>query len=127
MYLLPETNIYKKYLKGSYEKIYSYCLLSLNNFPVLNSLIVTHQELCSFNHLDESTVKEYLASSHCLVRYLYKKPCSIMKNGGKIISISAENFIDEAVPDADLWLLEPVKREYNKFCCNICLDPMSFT
>lgn len=125
MHILPEKSISKRYMKGCEEKIYSYCLLALANLPVLKSVVITSEELHTFGKAEEDIVKKYLGSDHCMVRYLYKKPCHVVKNGGKIIPVSIEDFKAEWETEADLWLLEPSRREENMYCCNVSLNRQS--
>lgn len=121
MYILPDNKIYKKYIEGCSEKIRSYCILSSCNLPVLKSVIVTCDELSTIGK-EEDRIRNCLQNSECMVRYLYKKPCNMIKNGGKLIAISKDLLIKELEQDADLWLLEPSRREANIYCCNICLN-----
>lgn len=121
MYILPDKNIYKKYIKGCSEKVRSYCILCLMNLPVLKSVIVTYDELNTFDE-KEVAIKNYFHSSECMIRYLYKKSCNLIKNGGKLIPIAKDFFLNELEQNADFWVLEPSKREENIYCCNICLN-----
>lgn len=121
MCILPDKNIYTKYIKGCSEKVRSYCLLCLMNLPVLKSIIVTCDDLNTFEEKGD-IIKNFLRSNECMIRYLYKKPCNLIKNGGKIIPISKNFFLKELESNADFWILEPSRREENIYCCNVCLN-----
>lgn len=124
MISLPNRSSSLIYDKGCSEKIKSYNLLSLLKFPVLKSIIVTQMEISKFSIEKEEGIKKYLGSNKCMIRYLYKKPCSRVKNGGKIVLISRESLKKEMEEEADYWLLEPVRREDNIYSCNICLNKL---
>lgn len=66
MYILPNKNIYKRYIKGCSEKVRSYCILALINLPVLKSVIVTYDELNTFDE-KEAAIKSCLHSSACMI------------------------------------------------------------
>lgn len=122
MYILPEDNVSKRYIKGCVEKLHSYGFLLSAGLPVLKSVIITREELDQWEGSKEKKIRTYLGNDYGMIRYLYKRPCHAVKNGGKIILISMDNIMKEMETDADLWLLEPSKRENNSYCFNICLN-----
>lgn len=114
-------------LKSSYggscnEKTESYLMLSRAGLPVLKSVILSWQELKLLDSDQERIIHQHLNSGLCMVRYLYHEACCDVRNGGKIIPAVKCQLLKEASAEASLWLLEPVRREDNRYCCNICLN-----
>ena len=90
--------------------------------PVLKSVILSNKELEKFEEKEIGLVKSFLKNNYCMIRYLYHSACYHVKNGGKIVEISKAAIQKEYENGTDFWLLEPVRREDNLFCCNVCLN-----
>lgn len=121
MYLLPGGD-YKVPARGCGEKIRSYMALADLKLPILKSVIITNEEIRGLGEEGQKKIREQLKSDRTMLRYIYRKPCHKVRNGGKIIDISCASLMKETEPEADLWMLEPSVRENNRYCCNVCLD-----
>lgn len=121
MYLLPDENfVYSE--KGCCEKLNSYQKLSKLGLPVLKSAVIPYQEWNQISEEMEDKIRKHLKSSYCMIRYIYTSSCHNIKNGGKIVPVSADSLLAEAEPQTDLWLLEPSDRRNNLYCCNISMN-----
>ncbi len=105
---------------GCYEKLKTYVLLKNAGLPVLNSVVITSDDLNIWN--DENKIKKILQSSTGMIRYLYTVPTHNVENGGEIISIDRDIIKSKFKANADLWILEACKREENLFCFNSFID-----
>ncbi len=121
MYLLPGEK-YQGPVKGCGEKIKSYLTLADLKLPILKSVVITNEELSGLRQEEQHKIEEQLKSHKTMLRYIYKSSFHKVKNGGKIVDIDKNSLLAEREPLADMWLLEPSSREYNRYCCNICLD-----
>lgn len=121
MYLLPGGD-YKIPVRGCGEKIRSYMALADLKLPILKSVVISSEEIYRLGQEELEKIKEQLKSDRTMLRYIYRRPCHKVRNGGKIIDISCDSLVEETESGADLWLLEPSIRENNLYCCNICLD-----
>ena len=120
MYFLPCEELIT-YTNSCDEKIKSYLAIAKIGLPVLKSIILHEKELEGLKEKDVCEIQTFLQSKSCMIRYLYHNACHHVKNGGRIVFILKENLLKEREEGADLWLLEPCRREDNILCCNVCL------
>lgn len=121
MYLLPSTNC-KIPVKGCSEKIKTYLTLANLKLPILKSVLISNKEIQKLEQDGLQKIKKQLKSNKAMLRYIYYQSCHNVRNGGKIIDLEVNSLMKETEAEADMWLLEPSFREYNRYCCNICLD-----
>lgn len=121
MYLLPGGD-YKIPVRGCGEKIRSYIALANLKLPILKSVVISNEEIQGLGQEEQEKIKVQLKSNRTMLRYIYKKSCHKVRNGGKIVDIYCDSLMKETEPEADMWLLEPSVRENNLYCCNVCLD-----
>lgn len=121
MYFLPNMKLIG-YKNACSEKILSYQLMAKIGLPVLESIILSNHEIEALDQETENVIKNYLNNKSGMIRYLYHDACYHVKNGGKIVQISKEMLLKEQEEGADLWILEPCRREDNILCCNVCLN-----
>lgn len=119
MYCLPENSL--KINTGCSEKLNSYMILSDYGLPVLKSVFMSREEVTS-NSFPQKRICEYFRGNRAMLRFLYRKNCSNVKNGGMIIYISKESILREVPDNADIWLIEPVERDKNMYCFNISIN-----
>ncbi len=121
MLFLPDKCL-EEYKNACNEKVYSYQIIAKLGLPVLKSIILSNLEVEKLDDRDEDLLKEHLCNSSGMIRYLYNNAYCNVKNGGKIVEISRDTLLRERDEMADLWIMEPCKREENKFCCNACIN-----
>ena len=90
------------------NKIYTYLILYKIGCPVLKSVLIKVNSICSDKELQK--IKEHLNSNKCTVRYQYVAPCMNPRMGGERAQITHSLFKEKCVDGAFLWLLEPVDR-----------------
>lgn len=120
MNFLPEESI--KLYSGCAEKINSYQLLWSNGLPVLKSVYLTKNRLDTLSLIDIEKISSHLNHNKTMIRFIYRNSCHNVKNGGAIVEIDKEALQNELPSDADLWLLEPVKRTENRYCFNASIN-----
>lgn len=68
MYILPEDNVSKRYIKGCVEKLHSYGFLLSAGLPVLKSVIITREELDQWEGSKEKKIRTYLGNDYGMMK-----------------------------------------------------------
>ncbi|MDR1201346.1 MAG: hypothetical protein LBL58_06925 [Tannerellaceae bacterium] len=84
---------------------------------MLKSVIIEKNDTFSLKSIND--IAKYLNSDYCTVRYQYTKPNVKPIRGGNKIALLYNVIIGNMIPDAMLWLLEPVDRLKNIYGINL--------
>jgi hypothetical protein len=99
-----------------HQKLHTYLMLARMGCPVFKSVIIENNFLLPS---DIDDIALYLKSDFCTVRYQYIHPNSHPVRGGNKIRLQYDTLIDRLIPDAFLWLLEPIDRLKNNYGVNM--------
>jgi hypothetical protein len=103
-----------------YEKISTYNKLARIGCPVLKSVLI--DDIRCFSENDVGEIKNYLRSDFCTVRYQYIRPNPNPVVGGNKAPLEYSALKKKCIPDAMLWILEPINRLTNEYGINVLVD-----
>jgi len=112
MIYLPSSDVYF----SEHEKLNTYLKLSRIGCPVFKSVLIENNILSSE---DVDNIANHLEAEYCTLRYQYTHPNSNPVRGGNKIKLRYDVLVSKIIPDALLWLLEPIDRLKNTYGINM--------